>query len=142
MIVAGCSDKELMAWDSRSLNGCLREYQRNTEAVCALIVQEDAAVLSKIGTDADFDTDTLGVCSAMIFATSRMLLRELETGGDVLGRIAIGSEYNLLVIEITPKIALATLYRNWFSTGLLEHQARAIMPRLMDCLVREGKEVS
>jgi len=140
--VAGCSDKELMAWDFRSLIGCLREYQRNTEAVCALLVQDDAAILAKVATDADFDTDTLGVCSAMIFATSRMLLGELETEGDVLGRITIGTNYNLLVIEITPKIALATLYRNWFSTGLLEHQARAIMPRMIDCLVREGSEVS
>jgi predicted regulator of Ras-like GTPase activity (Roadblock/LC7/MglB family) len=140
--VAGCSDKELMAWDFRSLIGCLREYQRNTEAVCALLVQDDAAILAKVATDADFDTDTLGVCSAMIFATSRMLLGELETEGDVLGRITIGTNYNLLVMEITPKIALATLYRNWFSTGLLEHQARAIMPRMIDCLVREGSEVS
>jgi predicted regulator of Ras-like GTPase activity (Roadblock/LC7/MglB family) len=140
--VAGCSDKELMAWDFRSLIGCLREYQRNTEAVCALLVQDDAAILAKVATDADFDTDTLGVCSAMIFATSRMLLGELETEGDVLGRITIGTNYNLLVMEITPKIALATLYRNWFSTGLLEHQARAIMPRMIDCLIREGSEVS
>ena len=131
-----------MAWDFRSLIGCLREYQRNTEAVCALVVQDDAAVLAKVATDADFDTDTLGVCSAMIFATSRMLLGELETAGDVLGRITIGTNYNLLVMEITPKFALATLYRNWFSTGLLEHQARAIMPRMIDCLVREGTEVS
>ncbi len=122
--------------------GCLREYQRNTEAVCALLVQDDAAILAKVATDADFDTDTLGVCSAMIFATSRMLLGELETEGDVLGRITIGTNYNLLVMEITPKIALATLYRNWFSTGLLEHQARAIMPRMIDYLVREGSEVS
>jgi predicted regulator of Ras-like GTPase activity (Roadblock/LC7/MglB family) len=140
--VAGCSDKELMAWDFRSLIGCLREYQRNTEAVCALVVQDDAAILAKVATDADFDTDTLGVCSAMIFATSRMLLGELETEGDVLGRITIGTNYNLLVMEVTPKIALATLYRNWFSTGLLEHQARAIKPRMIDCLVREGSEVS
>ncbi len=122
--------------------GCLREYQRNTEAVCALLVQDDAAILAKVATDAYFDTDTLGVCSAMIFATSRMLLGELETEGDVLGRITIGTNYNLLVMEITPKIALATLYRNWFSTGLLEHQARAIMPRMIDYLVREGSEVS
>ena len=142
MIVTGCGDKELMAWDFRSLTGCLREYQRNTEAVCALIVQDDAAVLAKVATDAEFDTDTLGVCSAMIFATSRMLLRELKTEGDVLGRITIGSDYNLLVVGITPNIALATLYRNWFSTGLLEHQARAIMPRMIDCLVRERMEVS
>ncbi len=131
-----------MAWDFRSLIGCLREYQRNTEAVCALVVQDDAAVLAKVATDADFDTDTLGVCSAMIFATSRMLLGELETEGDVLGRITIGTNYNVLIMEITPKIALATLYRNWFSTGLLEHQARAIMPRMIDCLVREGTEVA
>jgi predicted regulator of Ras-like GTPase activity (Roadblock/LC7/MglB family) len=140
--VAGCSDKELMAWDFRSLIGCLREYQRNTKAVCALVVQDDAAVLGKIATDADFDIDTLGVCSAMIFATSRMLLGELETEGDILSRITIGTNYNLLVMGITPKIALATLYRNWFSTGLLEHEARAIMPRMIDCLVREGTEVS
>jgi predicted regulator of Ras-like GTPase activity (Roadblock/LC7/MglB family) len=139
--VAGCGDKELMAWEFRSLTGCLREYQRTTEAVCALIVQDDAAVLAKVATEADFDTDTLGVCSAMIFATSRMLLRELETKGAVLGRITIGTDYNLLVIGITPKIALATLYRNWFLTGLLEHQARAIMPRMLDCLLHEAREV-
>ncbi len=130
-----------MAWDFRSLTGCLRDYLRSTEALCALIVQEDAVVLAKTAANTDFDTDTLGVCSAMIFATSRMLLQELQSEGDVLGRITIGTDYNLLVIGITPKIALATLYRNWFSTGLLEHQARAIMPRMIDCLVREGAEV-
>jgi predicted regulator of Ras-like GTPase activity (Roadblock/LC7/MglB family) len=119
--------------------GCLREFQRSTESICALVVQDDAAILARATTNSDFDSDTLGVCAAMIFATSRMLVRELKTSGNVLGRMAIGSEYNLLVMGITPNIALATLYRNWFSTGLVEFEARAIMPRLVDCLSREAK---
>jgi predicted regulator of Ras-like GTPase activity (Roadblock/LC7/MglB family) len=120
--------------------GCLREFQRRTESICALIVQDDATILAKVTTNPDFDSDTLGVCAAMIFATSRMLVRELETTGAVVGRMAIGSEYNLLVMGITANIALAILYRNWFSTGLVEFEARAIMPRLFDCLSREVKQ--
>jgi predicted regulator of Ras-like GTPase activity (Roadblock/LC7/MglB family) len=122
--------------------GCLREFQRSTESICALVVQDDAAILARVTTNPNFDSDTLGVCAAMIFATSRMLVRELETSGDVLGRMAIGSEYNLLVMGITANIALATLYRNWFSTGLVEFEARGIMPRLINCLSRKTKEKS
>jgi predicted regulator of Ras-like GTPase activity (Roadblock/LC7/MglB family) len=122
--------------------GCLREFQRSTESICALVVQDDAAILARVTTNPNFDSDTLGVCAAMIFATSRMLVRELETSGDVLGRMAIGSEYNLLVMGITANIALATLYRNWFSTGLVEFEARGIMPRLNNCLSRKTKEKS
>ena len=118
--------------------GCLREFQRSTESICALVVQDDAAILARVATNPDFDSDTLGVCAAMIFATSRMLVRELETSGDVLGRMAIGSEYNLLVMGITANTALATLYRNWFSTGLVEFEARGIMPRLINCLSHEA----
>jgi predicted regulator of Ras-like GTPase activity (Roadblock/LC7/MglB family) len=122
--------------------GCLHEFQRNTESLCALVVQDDAAILARVTTNPDFDSDMLGVCAAMIFATSRMLVRELETSGDVLGRMAVGSEYNLLIMGITANIALAILYRNWLSTGLLEFQARAIRPRLIDCLSGEAKEKS
>jgi len=122
--------------------GCLHEFQRSTESICTLVVQDDAAILARVTTNPDFDSDMLGICAAMIFATSRMLLRELGTSGNVLGRMAMGSEYNLLVMGITSNIALAILYRNWFSTGLVEFQARAIMPRLIDCLSGEAKEKS
>jgi predicted regulator of Ras-like GTPase activity (Roadblock/LC7/MglB family) len=133
--VAGCDEKESLAWESRSLIGCLYDFQRNTDAVCALIVQDDAAILAKVTTNADFDVDTLGVFSSMMFATSRILVRELGTEGEVLGRITIGTEYYLLVMGITPKIALVTLCRKSFAKGLLEYQARAMMPRMIKCLV-------
>ena len=77
--MAGCEERELLAWESRSLIGCLYELQRNTDAVCALIVQDDTAVLAKITTNAKFDVDTLGAFSSMMFATARMVVRELET---------------------------------------------------------------
>lgn len=69
-----------------------------------------------------------------MFATARMLVRELETEGTVLGSITIGSECHLLVIGITPKAALVTLCGKPFAKGLLEYQARDIMPRIIDCL--------
>jgi predicted regulator of Ras-like GTPase activity (Roadblock/LC7/MglB family) len=132
--VGGCEERELLAWESRSLIGCLYELQRNTDAVCALIVQDDTAVLAKITTNAKFDVDTLGAFSSMMFATARMVVRELETEGEVLGGITIGSEYYLLVMGITPKAALVALCRNSFAKGLLEYQARVLMPRLIECV--------
>jgi predicted regulator of Ras-like GTPase activity (Roadblock/LC7/MglB family) len=132
--VAGCEERELLAWESRSLIGCLYELQRNTDAVCALIVQDDTAVLAKITTNAMFDVDTLGAFSSMMFATARMVVRELETEGEVLGGITIGSEYYLLVMGITPKAALVALCKNSFAKGLLEYQARVLMPRLIECV--------
>jgi predicted regulator of Ras-like GTPase activity (Roadblock/LC7/MglB family) len=134
--VAGCNERELQAWESRSLIGCLHELQRDSDAVCVLIVQDDAAILAKVTTDANFDVDTLAVFSSMIFATSRMLVQELATDGEVLGRITIGIDYQLLVMGITPKVALVTLCRNSFAKGLLEYQARAVLPRMIKCLVR------
>jgi predicted regulator of Ras-like GTPase activity (Roadblock/LC7/MglB family) len=132
--VAGSDERELLAWKSRSLTGCLYDFQRNTDAVCALIVKDDAAILAKVTTNANFDIDTLGAFSSMMFATARMLLQELRTEGEVLGAITIGTEYQLLVMGITPRVALVTLCRKSFAKGLLEYQARALIPRMMDCL--------
>jgi hypothetical protein len=57
-VVAGCETRELLAGVSRSLLVCLYEFQRNTGAVCALIVQDDGAILAKFSTVAEFDIDT------------------------------------------------------------------------------------
>jgi predicted regulator of Ras-like GTPase activity (Roadblock/LC7/MglB family) len=138
--VAGGDERELLAWESRSLIGCLYDFQRKTDALCALIVRDDAAILAKVTTDANFDSDTLGVFSSMMFATSQMLVRELRTEGEVLGRITIGTEYHLLVMGITPEVALVTLCRKSFTKGLLEYHARAMMPRMVNCLVRATSE--
>ena len=116
------------------MTGCLHDFQRNTDAVCALIVRDDAAILAKVTTNINFDLDTLGTFSALMFATARMVGRELGTGGAVLGGITIGTEYHLLVIGVTPQVALVTLCRNCFQKGLLQYQARAMMPRMIDCL--------
>jgi hypothetical protein len=102
--------------------------------VCALLVRDDAAILAKVTTNENFDLDTLGTFSSMMFATARVVGRELGTGGEVLGGITIGTEYHLLVIGITPQIALVTLCRNCFAKGLLQYQARAMIPRMIDCL--------
>ena len=138
--MAGSDKRELLAWESRSLIGCLYEFQRNTDAVCALIVQDDAAILAKVSTIANFDVDTLGVFSSMVFATARILVRELGTDGEVLGRMTIGTDYQLLVMGITPKTALVTLCRTSFATGLLEYQARILMPRMINCLLHPTSE--
>ena len=116
------------------MTGCLHDFQRNTDAVCALIVRDDAVILAKVTTNNNFDLDTLGTFSALMFATARMVGRELGTGAAVLGGITIGTEYHLLVIGITPQVALVTLCRNCFEKGLLQYQARAMMPRMIDCL--------
>jgi predicted regulator of Ras-like GTPase activity (Roadblock/LC7/MglB family) len=138
--VAKCEKRELLAWGSRSLLGCLYEFQRNTDAVCTLVVQDDAAILAKVATISDFDIDTLGVFSSMIFATARILVRELGAHGEVLGRITIGTDYQLLVMGITPEAALVTLCRASLATGLLEFQARILAPRMSNCLLRSTLE--
>lgn len=132
--MAGCDERELLAWASRSLIGCLYDFQRNTDAECALIVQDDAAILAKVSRNSKLDVDTLGVFSSMMFATSRMLVRELGTDGEVFGGITIGTEYHLLVMGITSKVALVTLCRKAFAKGLLEYHARAMIPRIIDYL--------
>jgi predicted regulator of Ras-like GTPase activity (Roadblock/LC7/MglB family) len=138
--VGGCDKREPLTWESRSLIGCLYEFQRNTDAVCALIVQDDAAILAKVSTMANFDVDTLGVFSSIMFATSRILVRELGTDGEVLGCITIGTEYQLLVMGITPKVALVTLGKTSFAKGLLEYQARILVPRMISCLLHPTSE--
>jgi hypothetical protein len=84
--------------------------------------------------DENLDLDTFGTFSSMMFATAQIVGRELGTGGEVLGDITIGTEFHLLVIGITPQVALVTLCRNCFAKGLLHHQARAMMPRMINCL--------
>jgi predicted regulator of Ras-like GTPase activity (Roadblock/LC7/MglB family) len=138
--VAGCEKRELLAWKSRSLLGCLYEFQRNTEAVCALIVQDDGAILAKVSTAADLDIDTLGVFSSMMFATARILVRELGALGEVSGRLTIGTDCQLLVMGITPKAALVTLCRTSLGIGLLEYQARILVPRMINCLLQLTSE--
>jgi predicted regulator of Ras-like GTPase activity (Roadblock/LC7/MglB family) len=138
--VAGCDERELRAWESRSLIGCLYDYQRNTDAVCSLLVQDDASILAKVTAKANLNVNTLGVFSSMIFATSQMLVRELGSGGEVLGRINLGPSYYLLVMGVTPNVALVTLCKKPFAEGLLEHQARAMMPRMIDCLAHSSLE--
>ena len=99
-----------------------------------MIVKDDAAILAKVTTNANFDIDTLGAFSSMMFATARMLIQELRIEGEVLGGITIGTEYHLLLMGITPKIALVTLCRKSTAKGLLEYKARALIPRMIDCL--------
>ena len=60
----------------------------------------------------------------MIFATSQMVVREIGSEGEVLGRIDLGSSYYLLVMSVTPKVALVTLGKRPLARGLLEHEAR------------------
>ena len=138
--MAGCDQRELRAWESRSLIGCLYDYQRHTDAVCSLLVQNDASILARITAKADLNINTLGIFSTMIFATSQMLVREIGSEGEVLGRINLGPSYYLLVMSVTPKVALVTLGKRPFAEGLLEHQARAIMPRMVNCLVHPSRE--
>jgi predicted regulator of Ras-like GTPase activity (Roadblock/LC7/MglB family) len=114
--------------------GCLYDFQRKTDAVCALIVRDDAAILARVTANAPFDADALGAFSSMMFAIARMVVRELGTEGEVMGGITIGTKYYLLVMGITAEVALVTLCRNSFAKGLLEYQARAMMPRIIDCL--------
>jgi predicted regulator of Ras-like GTPase activity (Roadblock/LC7/MglB family) len=135
-MVSGRDERDLLAWQARSLIGCLYDFQRETNSVCVMVVQDDAAILAKVTSQANFDIDTLGVCSSMMFATSRMLVRELGTEGEVAGCITIGTEYHLIVMSITCKVALVTLSRTSVARGLLEYQARAMMPRLTNCLVQ------
>jgi predicted regulator of Ras-like GTPase activity (Roadblock/LC7/MglB family) len=138
--VAWSNERELHAWKSRTLIGCLHEFRRNTDAVCALIVQDDASILAKVSTDSGFDADTLGVFSSMMFAISRLLVQELGTEGKLIGRITIGTEYNLLVMSVTANIALIALSRISFAKGVLEYQARIIIPRIINCLVDMGSK--
>lgn len=138
--MAGCDERELLAWDSRSLAGCLHDFQRDTEVLCALIVQDNGAVLAKVETVVNFDIDSLGVFSSMMFATTQMLVRELSANGEVLGWVTIGEDYHLLVMSITAKVALVTLGRKSFAKGLLECQARALIPRIFSCLTRLATE--
>jgi len=138
--VAGCDERELRAWESRSLIGCLYDYQRNTDAVCSLLVQNDASILARVTAKANLNINTLGVFSSMIFATSQMLVREIGSEGEVLGRINLGRSYYLLVMSVTPMVALVTLGKRPFAEGLLERQARTMMPRIINCLAHPSRE--
>ena len=138
--MAGGDERELRAWESRSLIGCLYDYQRNTDAVCSLLVQNDASILARVTAKADLNINTLGVFSSMIFATSQMLVREIGSEGEVLGRINLGPSYYLLVMSVTPMVALVTLGKRPFAERLLEHQARAMMPRIINCLAHPSRE--
>jgi hypothetical protein len=76
----------------------------------------------------------------MMFATARILVRELGAHGEISGRITIGTDYQLLVMGITPKATLVTLCRTSLATGLLEYQARILVPRLVNCLLPPTSE--
>jgi predicted regulator of Ras-like GTPase activity (Roadblock/LC7/MglB family) len=134
MAVVGRNAKELPAWECRILVGCLHDLLRETDAVCALLVRDDGAVLAKVGADANFDVDTVGTFSSMIFATSRMLLQTLGTEGEVIGLLEFGGVHQLLIMGITTTVALVTLTRPLLAKGLLERRVRAIAPRIVNCL--------
>jgi predicted regulator of Ras-like GTPase activity (Roadblock/LC7/MglB family) len=132
--VVGKNARELAAWESRTLIGCLHDLLRNKEVICALIVREDAAVLAKVVADAKFDVDALGTFSSMIFATSRMLLQTLGTEGEILGHMEFGAGNHLLIMGITSTVALVTFSKTLLARGLMEYQARAMVPRIVNCL--------
>ena len=132
--MVGKNARELAAWESRTLIGCLHDLLQNKEVICALVVREDAAVLAKVVADAKFDVDALGTFSSMIFATSRMLLQTLGTEGEILGHMELGAGNHLLIMGITSTVALVTFSRTLLARGLMEHQARAMVPRIVNCL--------
>ena len=102
--------------------------------ICALVVRDDAAVLAKVVADAKFDVDALGTFSSMIFATSRMLLQTLGTEGEILSHMEFGADNHLLIMGITSTVALVTFSRTLLARGFMEHQARAMVPRIVNCL--------
>ena len=132
--MVGKNARELAAWESRTLIGCLHDLLRNKEVICALIVREDAAVLAKVVADAKFDVDALGTFASMIFATSRMLLQTLGVEGEIVGHMEFGAGNHLLIMGITSTIALVTFSKTLLARGLMEHQARAMAPRIANCL--------
>jgi predicted regulator of Ras-like GTPase activity (Roadblock/LC7/MglB family) len=132
--VVGSNPRELSAWECRLLVGCLHDLLRETDGVCALLVRDDAAVLAKVVRDAKLDVDALGTFSSMIFAASRMLLQTLGTKGEVLGLLEFGAIHQLLIMGITSRVALVTLSKTLLTKGFLERQARAIVPRILNCL--------
>jgi predicted regulator of Ras-like GTPase activity (Roadblock/LC7/MglB family) len=134
MAAVGRKARELSAWECRILVGCLHDLLLEAEAVCALLVRDDSSVLAKVATDGNLDVDTLGTFSSMIFAISRLLLQTLGTEGEVLGLLEFGADQKLLIMGITPQIALVTLSRTNLAKGLLERQVRAIVPRIVECL--------
>lgn len=132
--MVGKNARELAAWESRTLSGCLHDLLRDTEMICALVVRDDAAVLAKVVADAKFDVDALGTFSSMIFATSRMLLQTLGTEGEILSHMEFGADNHLLIMGITSTVALVTFSRTLLARGFMEHQARAMVPRIVNCL--------
>jgi predicted regulator of Ras-like GTPase activity (Roadblock/LC7/MglB family) len=126
--------RELSGWECRILVGCLHDLLRETDAVCALLVRDDGAILAKVVEDANFDVDTLGTFSSMIFATSRMLLQTLGTEGEVLGLLEFGAIHQLLIMSITSTVALVALSKRLLAKGLLEVRVRAIVPRIVSRL--------
>jgi predicted regulator of Ras-like GTPase activity (Roadblock/LC7/MglB family) len=125
---------ELSAWESRILVGCLHDLVLEADATCALLVRDDAAILAKVVADGNFDVDTLGTFSSMIFAITQMLLQTLGTEGEVQGLLEFGANDKLLVVGITSNVALVTFSRTNLLKGLLERQVRAIVPRIVKCL--------
>ncbi len=140
--MVGRNERELSAWECRILVGCLHDLLRETDAVCALLVRDDAAVLAKAVADAIFDIDALGTFSSMIFATSRMLLQTLGTEGEILGLLELGAVHQILIMSITSKVALVTLSETRLAKGLLERQARDIVPRIANCLNPASRQES
>ena len=132
--MVGRNAKELPAWECGILVGCLHDLLRETDAVCALLVRDDGAVLAKVGAAAHFDVETVGTFSSMIFATSRMLLQTLGTEGEVIGLLEFGGVHQLLIMGITTTVALVTLTRPLLAKGLLERRVRVIVPRIVNCL--------
>ena len=129
----------LPPWECRILAGCLHDLLRETDAVCALLVRDDGAVLAEVVADASFNVDNLGTCSSMIFATSQMLLQTLGTEGEVLGLLEFGAIHQLLIMSITSTVALVILSRPLLAKELLERRVRAIVPRIVNCLHRANR---
>ena len=113
----GRNARELSAWECRRLVGCLHDLLRETDAVCALLVRDDAAVLAKVVADANFDVDALGTFSSMIFAASRMLLQTLGTDGEVMGLLEFGASHQLLIMGITSSVGSSGISQNALSKG-------------------------
>ena len=75
-----------------------------------------------------------------ILTQPKLALTRCAGENNMRGRFNLGPSYYLLVMSVTPKVALVTLGKRPFAEGLLVHQARVMMPRIINCLAHPSRK--
>jgi predicted regulator of Ras-like GTPase activity (Roadblock/LC7/MglB family) len=119
----------LIEEDVQLFDGALDDFLRRSEAVTVMIIDKGGPVVSKRGTMANFDTDTIAALAAGAFSATQMIA--VNIGENNFSNIyQQGEHHSLLFCTIDDDVILIIVFKADVSVGSVKYYAAATVGQI------------